>query len=123
MSTLSRKARSIVVRGQKYRWMISSKKWGSGNLAGNSQEHLIVTWQAGSGATAQASLFSKVYYAMNEYDQEHGTHKAALKPSDIQKLIEHSLANGWSPYVFKASAAHKVHGPLDLSDYELPAAF
>jgi hypothetical protein len=91
---------------------------GKGDLIKNSGPGLTVTWQAPTGGTAQASLYSKVYAAMDEYNQEHGTHKVTLGPADVRKLIEHAMASGWD--VRDSKRVFKVAGPLDLKEYALP---
>src|SRR5271166_6159419 len=114
MSTLPG-GRSLLVDGVAYRWMVGS---GKGRLIGNSGPGLVVTLQTATGATAQAHLFSKVYDAMNEDEQEHGQHKVTLGPADVRKLIQHALSSGWP--TGDSKRLFRIAGPLDLKEYELP---
>jgi hypothetical protein len=116
MSTLPH-GRNIVVNGTRYRWMAGSAK---GRIIGTSGAGITVTWQALSGATAQASLLSKLWQKLDDYEQEHGSsHKVSLLPSDVRKLIEHALSKGWD--TSDSKTLFKLYGPLDLTDYELLA--
>jgi hypothetical protein len=115
--------RKITVQDMAFRWKVRS---GKGRLTGNSGPGLVLIVQAESGGQImQMHLFSKAYTQLDEYEQEHGRHKASLRPSNVRSAIEYSLALGWAsqikgpPYKPKGPP-YKPKGPLDLGEYELP---
>jgi len=112
------RSRLIIVDDASFRWKVSS---GKGRLIGNSGPGLVLTAQIEDpkpGRVMQMHLFSKVYQALDEYEQEHGTHKVSLQPSDVVKAIKYALKRGWKP--MDKGGVFKLHGPLDLGQYELP---
>lgn len=115
MSTIpSRKSRALRCAGKSFRWTVRS---GKGHLIGNSGPGLSITVQEdGQSSVLQARLWSKAFAAMHDYDQEHGQHRATLRPSDVEKLVLHAIESGWDP---ASKTPFTLVGSLDLGEYTL----
>lgn len=110
------KSRPIVVGHAKYRWMVKDAKWRYGGSAKTMR--LVIQQDADKpGDPLLASLTSKNWSKGNEEDWDF-VHRAALKPSDVVKVIEAGLGQGWKPEVH-VGRPFMLSGPLDLSDYAL----
>jgi hypothetical protein len=34
---------------------------------------------------------------MDEYESEHGMHRASVSPAEVRQIIVHALSRGWDP--------------------------
>lgn len=122
MSIPRKKSRGIEVNGTQYRWMLKSgSSGGYPRLIGNTAPVLTLTAQIDDpkpGKVMQATLISKKWRTLDEYEREHGTHKASLTPASVARVIAYARSAGWYP--MERGAAFEVPGPLDLIEWGIP---
>ena len=92
-----KKCRKIIIDGEKYYWLLKNKRH---RILGWSPSSMWLTIQKdGSNGILQCWVRSK--RLPKEYDEYGGmewaypTHKAALLPSDIEKIIRYGINIGW----------------------------
>jgi hypothetical protein len=128
VSTLPRKkSRRIVVDDIPFRWKVSRKSGWSGSDPAPGYMEVLVQAEEKPGPLLKAKLTS------NKWDSnEHGdggrynggdswmypTHKASLKPVDVEWLIRNGIDQGWVPEGGK-QALFELTGPISSGDYDV----
>jgi hypothetical protein len=89
-------SRKVEVHGEQYLWRVG----GYTRYTNETPVVLTLTCQRDEdspGRVMQATLKSVKAKDMDNYELEHGMHRATLNPSEVKQIIAHALSKGWDP--------------------------
>lgn len=132
MSTMPRKGtRRIVVDGVRFRWKLTRKHGWAGSDSAPMKMRVLIQAEDKPGSLLDVQLISNQWDPIKHGDDDSSfkwrysgdqwmfhTHKATLKPVDVEWLIRAGLDAGWIPN--EGRGLFPLVGPVSCGDYDVP---
>ena len=116
-------ARTIIVRDQKFQWVLTHGRMGTVQRNMTSFEAPlfaeIIVHAAALPGKMRAKIVSDIWddaKHLEEFRWGGKLHKASVTPADVRLVIEKALDDGWDP---TNRGQHELAGPLKLAEYSM----